>query len=56
MAVKDVLNETADLSVYETNMNLLYDKLMELGFVCVKPQERSICFRRHWRRMRGLSA
>lgn len=38
MAVKDVLNETADLSVYETNMNLLYDKLMELGFVCVKPQ------------------
>lgn len=38
MAVKDVLNETADLSVYETNMNLLYDKLMELGFVCMKPQ------------------
>ncbi|MCH1983165.1 pyridoxal phosphate-dependent aminotransferase [Ruminococcus sp. OA3] len=38
MAVKDVLYDTADLSVYETNMNLLYEKLTELGFTCVKPQ------------------
>lgn len=37
MAVCDVLYETADLSVYETNMNLLYNKLTELGFSCIKP-------------------
>ena len=28
---------TADLSVYETNMNLLYDGLTELGFDIVRP-------------------
>ena len=28
---------TSDLSVYETNMNLIYDKLIELGFTVVKP-------------------
>lgn len=37
LAVAKVLDETSDLSVYETNMNLIYDKLMELGFTCVKP-------------------
>ena len=30
-------DETSDLSVYETNMNLLYDKLTELGFTVVRP-------------------
>ena len=29
--------EKADLSVYETNMNILYKELTELGFTCVKP-------------------
>lgn len=37
LAVAEVLDKTADLSVYETNMNLLYDELTELGFDCVKP-------------------
>ncbi len=38
LAVKEVLYDTADLSVYETNRNLLYGKLIELGFSCVEPQ------------------
>ena len=37
LAVAQVLNKTADLSVYEKNMNLIYDCLVELGFTCVKP-------------------
>ena len=37
LAVAKALDLTADLSVYETNMNLLYHELMELGFTCVKP-------------------
>ena len=37
MGVEDVLDETSDMTVYETNMNLLYDKLIELGFSCVRP-------------------
>lgn len=37
LAVAKVLDQTADLSVYETNMNLIYKELMELGFSCVKP-------------------
>lgn len=37
LAVARVLDQTADLSVYETNMNLIYRELMELGFQCVKP-------------------
>ena len=37
LAVSRVLHKTADLSVYETNRNLLYDCLTELGFTCVKP-------------------
>ena len=28
---------TADMTVYETNMNLIYEKLIDLGFTCVKP-------------------
>ena len=37
LAVAEMLEETADLSVYETNMNILYDELTKLGFECVKP-------------------
>ncbi len=37
LAVAEVLDKTADLSVYETNMNLLYNELIALGFTCVKP-------------------
>lgn len=37
LAVAEVLEKTADLSVYEKNMNLLYNELTELGFECVKP-------------------
>lgn len=36
-AVADVVDVTSDLSIYETNMNILYDKLVELGFEVVKP-------------------
>ena len=37
LAVAEVLDKTSDLSVYERNMNLLYDTLTELGFTVVKP-------------------
>lgn len=37
LAVSEVLDTTSDMSVYETNMNLLYQELTELGFSCVKP-------------------
>lgn len=37
LAVAEVLDKTSDLSVYETNMNLIYDELKALGFSCVKP-------------------
>jgi len=37
LAVAKVLEMTADLSVYETNRNLIYKELTELGFQCVKP-------------------
>ncbi len=37
LAVAQVLDKTADLGVYETNMNLLYRELIDLGFTCVKP-------------------
>ena len=37
LGVAEVLDKTADLSVYERNMNLLYDELTRLGFRCVKP-------------------
>ena len=37
MAVERCLDVTSDLSVYETNMNLLYDKLTELGFEVERP-------------------
>ncbi|MCM1185566.1 MAG: pyridoxal phosphate-dependent aminotransferase [Lachnoclostridium sp.] len=37
LAVAKVIDRTADLSVYETNMNILYQELINLGFTCVKP-------------------
>ena len=37
LAVAETLDLTADLSVYETNMNILYKELTDLGFECVKP-------------------
>lgn len=37
LAVAQVVDQTADLSVYETNMNLIYDELVSLGFTCVRP-------------------
>ncbi len=37
LAVAEVLDLTADLSVYETNMNILYKELTALGFECIKP-------------------
>lgn len=37
LAVAEVLDKTAELSVYETNMNILYKELKNLGFTCVKP-------------------
>ena len=37
LAVSEVLDQTSDMSVYETNMNLLYNELTGLGFSCVKP-------------------
>ena len=37
LAVSEVLDQTADLSIYETNMNLIYNELVALGFTCVKP-------------------
>ena len=37
LAVADNADMTADLSIYEDNMNILYDALCELGFTCVRP-------------------
>ena len=37
LAVAEVLDKTADLKVYEKNMNLIYEELIKLGFTCVKP-------------------
>ena len=37
LAVSEVVDMTSDMSVYETNMNLLYNELTSLGFECVKP-------------------
>jgi aspartate aminotransferase len=36
-AVAECIDMTSDLSVYETNMNILYKELTELGFTVVKP-------------------
>ncbi len=36
-AMADTVDLTSDLSVYETNMNLLYDKFKSLGFTVQRP-------------------
>ncbi len=37
LSVADCCDLTADLSVYETNMNILYDELTSLGFEIIRP-------------------
>lgn len=37
LAAAETVDETSELSVYEKNMNILYDELIRLGFTCVKP-------------------
>ena len=37
LAIGDLIGTTADLSVYETNMNLLYDAFVSLGLECIRP-------------------
>lgn len=37
LAVAETIDLTADLSVYETNMNILYKELTDFGFTCTKP-------------------
>lgn len=37
LVIARMLDKTADLSVYETNRNILYNELINLGFTCVKP-------------------
>lgn len=37
LAAAETADETSDLSVYEKNMNILYEELTKLGFSCVKP-------------------
>lgn len=37
LAVAKVIDETSDLSVYETNRNILIKELTDLGFTCVTP-------------------
>ena len=37
LVTANLLDQTADLSVYEANMNILYKELTNLGFTCVKP-------------------
>ena len=36
-AVAETCDDTSDLDVYETNMNIIYDTLEKLGFTCVRP-------------------
>ena len=38
LAVAKCLEESTDISVYDTNRKLLYQKLQELGFACAKPE------------------
>lgn len=37
LALPSVLDKTSDLSVYETNKNILYKALSDMGFSCVEP-------------------
>ena len=55
-ATAECLDVTSDLSVYETNMNLLYDKLIELGFEVERPGGTFYIFPRRWKRTPTPSA
>lgn len=37
MVVRDCVDAVSDISIYETNRNLLYKSLTEMGYQCVKP-------------------
>lgn len=37
LALPSILDKTSDLSVYETNKNILYKALTDMGFECVEP-------------------
>lgn len=37
MVVRDCVDALSDISVYETNRNLLYNALTQMGYECVKP-------------------
>lgn len=37
LAIAELIDCTADLQVYETNMHILYDALTAMGYSCVKP-------------------
>ena len=37
MAVESVLDQTSDLSIYETNKNILYKELTRIGYEIVEP-------------------
>lgn len=37
LALPSILDKTSDLSVYETNKNILYKALIDMGFECVEP-------------------
>ncbi|MGZ7441413.1 pyridoxal phosphate-dependent aminotransferase [Paenibacillus sp. TH7-28] len=37
LAVAEVIDLVSDLSVYETNRNILYNALTEFGYTCIKP-------------------
>ena len=54
LAVAKVVDETSDLSVYEKNMNLLYDALVRLGVALLR--ERAIGFGLLAQRLRGEAA
>lgn len=56
LAVAETVDETSDLSVYEKNMNILYEELTKLGFTCVKPGGLFIFSRKLWRKMRKFFA
>ena len=43
--------QTSDITVYQTNRDLLYNGLTEMGYRCVKPQGAFTCSRRLWSQM-----
>ena len=56
LAVAQVIDQTADLSVYETNMKLLYDCLVKLDSPVSVPAAPFTYSRRRWKRTPMLSA